>query len=304
MSFLPLIYLMFHGDIRDLYIPLIITRLIYGIGLAICFTAVFTYVADIIPKERLNEGIGMFGATGLLGLAMGPVAAELIIKRYGFGVFFIASSITAGIGLLVELLLPESYSADRTISNKISFFSILKIKKIPIIALVSLCFGISIAATGNFVAPFVQEKRLSFIFIYYICYSASAIFTRLFGGKLADRLGEERIIPYGLTAAISGLIVIAFLKNEFILCIAGILSGCGHGLLFPCLNSLMIRNKPISIRGKLMGVFTGSIDAGIFAGSLILGYIGDWFGFEILFLSAAIALLPWIVVFRTKIDQT
>jgi len=300
MSFLPLIYLMFHGDIRNFYIALIITRLIYGIGLAICFTAVFTYVADIIPKERLNEGIGMFGATGLLGLALGPVMAELIIKKYGFGVFFIASSITAGVGLLLELPLPESYYPEMG-TSKISFLSIIRIKKILIIATASLCFGIVIAATGNFVAPFVEEKRLSFISIYYICYSASAILTRLFGGRLADRLGEEKIIPYGLIASISGLTVIVFLKNELILCAAGILSGCGHGFLFPCLNSLMIRNQPVAIRGKLTGVFTGSIDAGIFAGSIILGYIGDWFGFKVLFLSSALALLPWLILFKPNI---
>lgn len=302
MTILPLTYLVFHGNIKDFYIPLVLIRLIYGIGLAICFTSVFTYVADIIPEERLNEGIGMFGATGLMGLALGPVMAELIIRIYGFKLFFIASSIVAGLGLSLELLLPESYSPDKGGPN-VSFSTVLKTKRILTIAMISLCFGIVLAATGNFVSPFVEEIRLRFISIYYICYSSSAIFIRLFGGKIADRLGEETIIPYGLITAISGLIVIIFLKNELTLCIAGVLSGCGHGFLFPCLNSLMIRNGSISIRGKLTGIFTGSIDTGIFAGSVMLGYIGDWFGFKALFLSSALALLPWLMVFRPNIKR-
>ena len=211
-----------------------------------------------------------------------------------------ASSICAGIGLLFELPLPESYSPE-TVTPEVSFLSMLRIKRISVIALMSLCFGIVLAATGNFVSPFVEQKGLSFISTYYLCYSASAIFTRLFGGRLADRMGEERIIPYGLMAEISGLVVLIFLKDELILSVAGILSGCGHGFLFPCLNSLMIRNQPGSIRGKLTGIFTGSIDAGIFAGSVILGYIGDWLGFQALFLSSALALLPWLIIFKPKL---
>ena len=293
---IPITYLVLKGDISDIYIPLLVTRLIYGIGLAICFTAVFTYVADIVPKERLNEGIGMFGATGLLGLAIGPVIGELLIKRYGFDAFFVASTIIAGIGLFIELFLPESY-VNKKGSESVPFASLLRIKRILMISFLSFCFGVVIAATGNFVSPFAKEKGLRFISFYYICYSGAAILTRLFGGRLADRFGEEKIIPYGLMLGASGLIVLSFLKNEFILSTAGILSGCGHGFLFPCLNSLMIRGQPGEIRGKLTGLFTGSIDAGVFAGSIILGYIGDWFGLQALFLFSSFSLIPWIFLF-------
>lgn len=300
-TIIPVVYIMFKGDIRQLYILFIITRLIYGIGLAICFTAVFTYVADIVPKERLNEGIGMFGATGLLGLAIGPVIGELIIRAYGFYLFFIASSAIAAIGLLIQLPLSESFISDEKDPADLSFTSIFKMRHVVIISFLSFCFGIVIAATGNFVSPFAQEKGISFISIYYICYSGAAILTRLFGGRLADIFGEERIIPYGLSSASLGLIVLTFLENELVLCLAGILSGCGHGFLFPCLNSLIIKGQPSSIRGKLTGLFTGSIDAGVFAGSIFLGFIGDWLGLRALFLSSSLSLIPWLFYYYNKV---
>ncbi len=295
-SVIPALYIMFHGDISGFYIPLLITRFIYGIGLAICFTASFTYVADIVPKERLNEGIGMFGATGLLGLAIGPLIAEIIMDSYGFFLFFITSSIIAGIAFFIMFFLPETYKAEID-PEEVSFFSLLKIKNILIISSVSFCFGVVIAATGNFVSPFVKEKGLAFISLYYICYSGSAIFIRISGGRLADRFGERMIIPYGLASMSIGLIILSFLRDEIILAIAGILSGCGHGLLFPSLNSLIIRGRPDSIKGKLTGLFTGSIDLGIFIGSIFLGYIGDWFGFKVLFLISSLFLLPWVIIF-------
>jgi len=66
------------------------------------------------------------------------------------------------------------------------------------------------------------------------------------------------------------------------------MSGCGHGFLFPCLNSLAIRGESINIRGKINGVFTGGVDAGTLVGAITLGYIADWLGFQSLFLVAGV----------------
>ena len=75
------------------------------------------------------------------------------------------------------------------------------------------------------------------------------------------------------------------------LILSGLFFGCGHGFLFPCLNTLAVRNEPAQIRGKITGVFTGSIDAGVFAGSIILGFIGEWAGFRALFLVAGLCFV-------------
>ncbi|MCK4536380.1 MAG: MFS transporter, partial [Desulfuromonadales bacterium] len=71
----------------------------------------------------------------------------------------------------------------------------------------------------------------------------------------------------------------------------------GHGFLFPSLNTLAVRNEPVEIRGKATGIFTGGIDAGSFAGSLILGYIGQWFGLNVLFIFAGLVMTTGLFVF-------
>jgi len=40
-----------------------------------------------------------------------------------------------------------------------------------------------------------------------------------------------------------------------------------------------------------MGVFTGGIDSGVLIGSILLGYIGNWYGYPVLFLVAGLILL-------------
>ncbi len=301
MAFTPFLYLFFKGQLEHFYLPLLLVRLFHGIGLAICFTASFTYAADILPEQRLNEGIGMFGATGLIALAVGPLIAELVIKKAGFDLFFVTSAALGIIGFLMQFTLPESFAPSSRQGQGEPFFSILKRKRILTVALIAFLFGFGLAASGGFVAPFAKEKGLALASLYYISYSGAAVVTRLFGGRIADRVGEDSVIPYALVLTGGGLLVLILLGGDLILVLSGLMSGCGHGFLFPCLNAFIIRDEPISIRGKITGIFTGGIDGGSFAGSIILGYVGQVLGFQGLFLVAGGALFLGLLIYKKRV---
>jgi predicted MFS family arabinose efflux permease len=302
MSLIPLAYLFFRGELASFYLPLLLVRVIHGVGSALCFTSAFTYIADIVPEDRLNEGIGMFGVTGLTGMAVGPAIGEIVIRAFGFQPFFLTATLMATTGFFLQLVVPESYSHITVNYSSKSFFSVLRRKKALIVALLALLFGFALAASSGFVTPYAKEKHLAFISLYYIFYSSAAVLTRLLGGRLADRIGEDRIIPNAIVLSGAGLLLLIFLKGNLILILSGLMFGCGHGFLFPCLNALAIRNEPINIRGKINGVFTGGLDGGLFLGSIVLGYIGEWVGFRALFLVAGISILPglWIYGLLTK----
>jgi len=281
------------------YLPLILVRIFHVVGLAICFTAAFTYIADIVPEGRLNEGLGMFGITGLTGLAIGPIIGEAIIRAFGFPIFFLAATGMATVGLFLIIPLPESFKSVSRESAQ-SFFSVLIERRPLTVAVLALLFGFGLSASGSFISPFAREQDIAFISLYYISYSSAAILTRLFGGRLADRVGEDRIIPYAQVLTGGGLLVLILLGGNTILALSGFVSGCGHGLLFPCLNSLAIRDQPIDIHGKITGIFTGGIDTGVFVGSIMLGYIGEWAGFRALFFAAGLALLIGLGVYKLQ----
>jgi len=236
MSILPLIYLLFQGNLSHFYLLLIIVRIVHGVGLAICFTAAFTYIADIAPEGRLNEGIGVFGVTGLTGFAIGPLIGEILITKFGFSAFFFAAAGMAIFGLMIHLPLSESFSQTSQKPYQ-SFFMVFRKKKMLFVALLAFLFGFGLAASGSFVSPFAKEKEISFISFYYISYSSAAVLTRLFGGRLADRIGEDHIIPYALILTGGGLLILMLLGGRTVLILSGLISGCGHGFLFPCLNS-------------------------------------------------------------------
>jgi len=88
------------------------------------------------------------------------------------------------------------------------------------------------------------------------------------------------------------------------LIISGLIAGCGHGFIFPCLSALAIRDEPIHIRGKINGVFTGGVDSGLFFGSIVLGYIGEWFGYRPIFLTTSLMLMTGLGIFFGLLGKT
>jgi len=302
MTLTPLLYLFFHGDLDQYYLPLLLLRLIHGVGLAFCFTAPFTFVSDITPVERLNEGMGMFGVAGLAGMAFGPLLGEIVWERFGSASYFCLASLFGLLGLLTIIPLRESYS-NRSSGKTGSFFSALKSGKMVLVTFISALFGIGITASNNFVTPFASFLGVQLISLYFISYSAIACLTRLFGGKIADRIGERKVIPYAIILMVAGMLALSFLNGITLLCVAGALAGCGHGFLFPCLNTLAIRGEAPSNRGKVTGLFTGSIDLGDFVGAVSLGYLGEAMGFRPIFSTAAAALLIALVVYLARVKR-
>ncbi len=298
MLVLPLLYTSLSGAIAADYPLLLLLRVVHGVGLAICFTTIFTFIVDLIPPQRLNEGLGVFGTSGLLGLAVGPLLAEPVLHNYGFAAMFLCAAALAAAALLLQLPVRDRHRRDATRpQNSPTFFALLKTRKQMLCALLALLFGFGLAATGNFIAPFAAQRGLGLVSLYYLAYSCAAIGIRFIAGKIADRLGERQIIPWGLACASAGLLLLPLASGQIMLLLAGLVFGVGHGLLFPALNALAVRDEPYNVRGKVTGIFTGGIDTGIFCGALVLGIIGEQAGYAALFVSAAImvaaGLLLW-----------
>jgi MFS family permease len=199
--------------------------------------------------------------------------------------------------LVLLLFLPETYVPLTTQDRRISFFNVLRRRKIFGVALLTMLFGVGMAAQGGFVSPYIDHLKLPNISLFFIAYSTAAILTRIFGGRLADRVGEESVIPWAFVISATGFLSLIIVKESWYLIVSGLITGCGHGFIFPCLNALAIRDEPIHIRGKINGVFTGGVDSGLFFGSIVLGYIGDWFGYRPIFLTTFLMLIIGLGVF-------
>ena len=295
MTAVSIAHLFFRGSIGQLYPVLVILRLLFGTGLALGIIASLTLAADLAPVSRLNEGLGIFGVMPLLGIAIGPVIGESIIQHWGFNAMFLAAAGFFTAGFFFLLPLKDNFTTpDGGVRS--GFMKTLRIGLVWRMAFICLCFGVAFAAHGGFVAPFAKAGSMS-VSAYFVSYSTAAVIARLFGGRLADKFGEKQLIPVALAIAGTGFVCLIQVTSTVGLAGTGFVAGLGHGLLFPSLIALTIRPFASGDRGKVTGILTGGVDAGLFLGSLSMGQLGDVFGFQAIFAMAAATLLVGLGVF-------
>jgi MFS family permease len=295
MAAVSIAHLFLKGDMGHLYPALVVLRLIFGIGVALGIIASLTLAADLAPVSRLNEGLGIFGAMPLIGIAIGPVVGEHITHQWGFTGLFLAAALFFTAGFFFLLPLKEHFTAagGRAPSG---FMAALRSGFVRRMAFICLCFGVAFAAHGGFVAPFAEAGAMP-VSAYFVSYSTAAVLSRLLGGKLADRFGEKRLIPVALVLAGIGFVCLIQVSTTVGLAWAGFVAGLGHGLLFPSLIALTIRPIAAGNRGKVTGILTGGVDAGLFVGSFTMGQLGDVFGFPAIFTMASATIFLGLGVF-------
>jgi MFS family permease len=295
MTAVSIAHLFFKGAIGQVYPVLGVLRLLFGIGLALGIIASLTLAADLAPVSRLNEGLGIFGVMPLMGIAIGPVIGEIIIHQWGFNGMFMAAAVFFTAGFLFLLPLKDNFIASDG-GSRGGFMKALRIGLVWRMMLICLCFGVAFAAHGGFVAPFAEETSIP-VSAYFVSYSSAAVISRLFGGKLADRFGENLVIIAALVIAGTGFLCLIQVTSTEGLTGTGFVAGMGHGLLFPSLIALTIRPIAVGDRGKVTGILTGGVDAGLFIGSLTMGQLGDFFGFPAIFAMAAATIFVGLAVF-------
>src|SRR5690625_1305206 len=80
---------------------LLMIRVAQGIGWGFSTTATGTIATDIVPPKRRGEGLGYFGMSGNIALALGPTLGLTLVDQISFSSLFI---ICATLGLVALIL--------------------------------------------------------------------------------------------------------------------------------------------------------------------------------------------------------
>src|SRR5690606_14105395 len=80
---------------------ILIIRIAQGISWGVATTGMSTTSADLVPKSRRGEGLGYFGMSITLSLAIAPYLGLWIYERFGFTWMFIVSSLSAVLSLIL-----------------------------------------------------------------------------------------------------------------------------------------------------------------------------------------------------------
>jgi len=282
-------------------------RFVQGLGWAYCNTAAGTLASDIIPKPRLAEGMGYYGLSLSVAMALGPALALFLMQRYSFQLMFYVCSGFVLLSFLLALLI-NSHHENKMIKTPATFRSLLEKRALhPSLVIFFVAFGY--AAIVSFLALYGQLRQVTDIGIFFIVYAISIAVSRPLLGRLADRHGYSIVVIPGLILCNLTLVIIYLAHTLPAFILAGVVYGIGFGAVQPTMQALSVSYVPPERRGAATATYFLFLDLGLGLGSVLWGFVAQYLGYELMYLMVIIpsmlALLVYLLFARQiKMQQS
>ena len=268
-------------------VVLVLGRVLHGYGLANYTTASNAYLADIAPKERRAEAIGIFSTAMSVGMIVGPALGFAVVAALGYTWLFTFSAGLAFAALAVSFLArerrprPTAPRAPWTLRN-----GIVAPDALPI-AWTALCLGMGFGPLGTFIAIYAQGHGVANPGIYFTVQALALIVARTFAGPLADRRGRAFVMVPGIIISAASLAVLPLATDLTVFMVSAVLFGIGFGISQPATMALLVDQVRPERRGLAMSTYFLGFDLGISIGSIGLGLASQYLGLEAVWLIAA-----------------
>ncbi|MEH6955324.1 MFS transporter [Neobacillus drentensis] len=278
---------------------LVVLRILHGIGWAIATTSIGTAITDVIPQSRRGEGMGWYGLAMTLGMALGPILGLWVAKSFSFHYLFLLCTVLAIIAFALAFV-TKLPTVQITSKKPISFFG----KTVLPIAIVTFFLSFTFGGITTFLPLFAAKIQVN-IGAFFLVYAITLTIIRPLAGKISDKHGEGVIIVPALITLIVALFALTITKGIVGLVISAILYGIGFGSAQPALQVAIIRLAPPEKRGVANATFFTAFDLGIGLGAIILGFVSQNMGYQMIFfvcaVSGCISLLIFILFVKMKL---
>lgn len=263
-------------------------RFVQGVAKGVVTVAAVSMVSDIIPRERLGEGMGLYGLGQTVPRAIGPMAGLMLTENGSYMSMFVVCTVMyllAGVATMgIDYEKHQSYSEHAEVEssgneNYKGVWKLIEKKALPAAVNYTIYF-FSTSIILVFLAVFSREILMfgtSQISLFYIVSAVAILLIRLFCGKLSDRYGALCVLIPGHIANILALLILIFWsKNNLLMyLVAATLYGVGSAAIMPTLNAVAVVDSPKGRNGAANASFYFLMDVGMLIGSAMIGAIVD-----------------------------
>ncbi|ELK43975.1 hypothetical protein D478_00750 [Brevibacillus agri BAB-2500] len=218
-------------------------RVLVGIGFGMGSTAFPTVVSNVIPVRRIGEGMGYFGLSTSLAMALGPLIGLGILQSFGIGPMLLT------LVLLVAAIFPlahmiRSYSLRMAPAPKaapVKGFARFFDKKLLLPVSLNFCLSITYGGILSFLALYGKETHIANVGWFFLANALAMILIRPFSGKLYDRKGHIAVLPPGAIFVGVSLLLLSVTTSESLLLISAFFYGLGYGMIQPSIQAWMVK---------------------------------------------------------------
>ena len=288
----------------------ILFRIIQGVSFGMVTVGGNTVVIDIMPSSRRGEGLGYYGLSNNIAMAVGPMSG-LFLHDAGmsFTTIFCCSLGSCIAGFVCASLVKTPYKPPVK-REPISLDRFILLKGIPAgisLLLLSIPYGM----TTNYVAMYAKQIGINATTGFFFTFMAIGMaISRIFSGKIVDRGKITQVISAGLYLVVFSFFLLSacvyLISWNNMLCTVvffavALLLGVGFGIMFPAYNTLFVNLAPNSQRGTATSTYLTSWDVGIGIGMLTGGYIAEVSTFDKAYLFGACLAIVSMLYFNGKV---
>ena len=298
-----------------------IVRTLHGGPFGAVTVANSTVAIDVLPSSRRNEGIGYYGLSNNLAMAISPTFALFVYSEtHNFQLLFWLAFAVALFGLIVDSTVtlkkpqPSSISPQPSALRLDRFF----LKSGWLIGVNMVFFGFCFGVLSNYLAIYGKQVlgMTGGTGAWFMLCSIGLILSRLQGGKALREGKLTQNASEGMVISLVGytlFILMPTLSSLFplpssILHLIGyygsaLLIGLGNGHLWPAFQNMMISVAHHNERGTANSTILVSWDCGMGLGILVGGVIAELLGYSAAFWTVAIINLAGVTLYFVRTRQ-
>ena len=265
-----------------------IVRTLHGFPFGAATVANSTVAIDVLPSSRRTEGIGFYGLSNNIAMAIGPTIALFIYAAWSnFDFLFVLSLVIACVGWWINSTLrlkPKPMAAERPHMSLDRFILTGGWSE----GLTMVCFACSYGVISTYVAIYGKEELgvTSGTGVFFMLLAAGLIMSRLTGNVSLRKGNIARNASVGIAVSLCGYLLFAGVHTLVGYYGAAFVIGLGNGHMYPAFQNMFINLAPHDRRGTANSTLLVSWDVGMGLGVLAGGAIAEIAGFHAAFWAA------------------
>ena len=270
-----------------------IVRTLHGGPFGALTVANSTVAIDVLPSSRRTEGIGYYGLSNNLAMALAPTIGIFIYRySHSFQLLFWLALIVACAGWLVDstvIIERKEKSEKRKENSPLSWDRFFLIRG-WLLGANMVAFGFSFGVLSNYLAIYGKEVMgiTGGTGAYFMLCSVGLILSRLQGGKALRQGRVTHNAGEGMVISLIGYTLFILVPTWWGYYGSALLIGLGNGHMWPAFQNMTINVAHNNQRGTANSTILISWDIGMGLGILVGGVIAEFFGYASAF---------WTVVF-------
>lgn len=293
-----------------------------GIGSAISFAALFSYILKAAPKDRVARTLSFFFGAFNIGVIVGGAIGGFVAEAFGLAAPLYGYSVVLLIGIALyvrfvpplpsgvateteEIAAPEAALTPSARPSSRVVRDLLKVRGFPAALFLNLAYLWVVGAVFATLLPLFAKDEIGMstaaIGILYAI-GVGAEFVVLFpAGTLSDERGRRAVMLPSLAALTVMIVVLGFATNAVMLTVGLALLSFASGFAAVPPAAILSDVVPAEHSGRGVGAFRFCGDLGIFAAPLVVGVVSQSLGFVWAFaITAVVPAVAFVVMLRSR----